>query len=69
MNRNNVKSSSIESIGFDPEAKVLEIEFKTGRVYRYREVPFEEYLKIMNAPSHGKYLNKNIEGWFHFDEI
>ena len=68
MRRTPVDSSSIESIGYDPLAKVLEIEFKpSGDVYRYFDVPLSEYEAFMEAPSKGAYLNQQFKlaGYFY----
>ena len=60
MERKPVKSSNINSIGYDETSKILEIEFNGGRVYQCYEVPLEVYQKLMNAPSHGKYFHAYI---------
>ena len=38
MFREPVVSESIAAIGYDDDAEVLEVEFVTGAVYRYRGV-------------------------------
>lgn len=60
MHRAKVTSSSIASIGYDPESEVLEIEFHGGAVYQYDSVPTEEYEGLMDAGSHGKYFHQHI---------
>jgi hypothetical protein len=46
-------------MGYDPEARVLEMEFRdTGDVYRSFDVPPEEYEAFLRAESKGTYLNK-----------
>ena len=39
MERQYVSSSNIASIGYDPDNQVLEIEFLSGAVYQYYDVP------------------------------
>lgn len=59
MKRTDVESSSIASIGYEPEPRKLEIEFRqSGDVYLYSEVPVEEYEAFMAADSKGTYFNK-----------
>jgi hypothetical protein len=59
MTRGAVKSSALESVGYNEESQVLEVEIKnTGRVYQYFEVPLMEYLNLINAPSVGEYYNE-----------
>lgn len=62
MNRIPVTSSNIVSIGYDVESEVLEIEFRSGAVYRYDGVPMEEYDGLKDASSHGKYFLQHIRG-------
>ena len=43
MERQYVSSSNIASIGYDPDNLVLEIEFLSGAVYQYYDVPQSVY--------------------------
>lgn len=59
MRRIWVDSSSIASIGYEAATRELEIEFReSGDVYRYFDVPGEEYAAFMAAESKGSYLNQ-----------
>jgi hypothetical protein len=59
MRRVPLNSTSIASIGYDPERFQLEIEFReSGDVYLYFDVPAEEYTDFMAADSKGTYLNQ-----------
>jgi hypothetical protein len=59
MRRVWVDSSSIASIGYEAARRELEIEFReSGNVYRYFDVPEEEYVAILAADSKGTYFNK-----------
>ena len=59
MRRIPVRSTSIASIGYVPKNRELEIEFRaSGDVYRYFDVPTEEYAAFMAAESKGTYLNQ-----------
>lgn len=59
--RKPVESSNIQSIGYNIDFNILEIEFKENRVYRYYDVPLEEYRSLMEADSHGSYFNREIK--------
>ena len=61
MDRIPVDSSNITSIGYDEETTILEIEFKSGSIYAYYDVPFSLYVQLMNAPSKGKFFNTHIK--------
>ena len=59
MRRVWVDSSSIASIGYEAVTRELEIEFReSGDVYRYFDVPGEEYAAFIAAGSKGTYLNQ-----------
>ncbi len=61
MDRKQVISSNIVSIGYDPAKLILEVEFKGGSIYQYIKVPPSIYKKLMAADSHGRYLESNIK--------
>jgi hypothetical protein len=59
MERARVNSTSIASLGYEVETRILEIEFRdSGEVYRYFDVPLFEYEAFLQAPSKGTYLNR-----------
>jgi len=60
MDRTPVSSSNIRSIGYDPQSGVLEVEFTTGDVYQYFNVPEHLYQGLLSAASPGQFLNINI---------
>lgn len=61
MEREQVESSQIKSIGYEPQNYALEIEFKGGSVYRYDNVPGDQYQGLMSAESKGTYFGKFIK--------
>jgi hypothetical protein len=70
MKRKPVKSSALKSVGYNEEKKLLEVEIlETGRVYQYKEVPLEEYMSFIEAPSLGIYYNKIIKDRYEHDEV
>ena len=60
VNRYSVVSSNISTVGYDIAERVLEVEFKSGGVYQYSNVPEYEYKALLTASSLGAYLNKHI---------
>jgi len=62
MDRREVSSSMICSIGFDFENSVVEIEFKSGAIWNYYDFPASEWHQFDSAESHGKYFLSNIKG-------
>lgn len=61
MKRVEVHSSNLKSIGYDTSNSTLEIEFHSGGVYSYSDVPESEYLELISAPSIGRYYVSNIK--------
>ena len=51
MQRVSVVSSNIAFIGYDEEARILEVEFRNGAVYQYYDVPPAEYAGLIHALS------------------
>ena len=64
MERQPVKSSEISSIGYDPKSKILEIEFRSGRIYQYLNVHESEFKGLMTASSHESYFQANIKNHY-----
>ena len=60
MELKHVESSVIRSIGYDPVTAVLHVEFRSGRAYRYLNVPSEQHAALMAAESIGRYFNQEI---------
>ena len=69
MNRTPVTSSSVASIGYDPNTMTLEVEFSDGSVYQYFDVPEPVYQDLMSASSVGTYLNRNIKANYRYAQI
>lgn len=59
-----LNSSNIAAAGYDPEIGTLRIEFKSGAVYSYANVPAEVHADLMTAPSAGGYFFRNIKDRF-----
>jgi len=69
MNRQNVESSSIKSIGYDPFNEFLEVEFVRGAIYQYVNVPAEVFSQLENADSIGSYFSKNIAKKYKYEKV
>jgi len=68
-----VISSSIHAVGYDPTAKTLQVQFKTGSIYEYLDVPMEVYETLMSisasGESIGKYFNQNIKNLYTYQKM
>lgn len=59
IERTAVNSSNIRSIGYDPDEKVMHVEFPGG-VYVYEGVDPEVHEALISAPSIGSYFSRYI---------
>ncbi len=64
MRRKPIDSSAIASLGYDPARETLEVEFRSGNVYRYFDVPREVYQDFLGARSKGRYFGAFIRGQY-----
>jgi hypothetical protein len=62
-------SASIRAIGYDPAAQALEIEFRTGPVYRYAGVSEFLYRGLLAARSKGRFFHSRIANRFPYEEV
>jgi hypothetical protein len=62
-----VNSSMLRTVRYDPNNRFLEVVFRTGEKYRYKDVPPNDYYGLMNAESHGKYMQTHIID--HYDVV
>lgn len=70
MERQYVTSSHILSIGYDPDNMILEVEFTTGAVYQYYDVPQSIYDSLMAADSHGTFLSAYVKkGGYRYAQV
>ena len=61
-----VDSSNIEAIGYDEGALELHVRFLSGACYIYHNVPQHVFDSLMQAPSKGSYLNREVKGIYTF---
>ena len=64
-----VKSSTIRAIGYDGADRTLRVEFNSGGLYNYKDVPRASYDAMMAAESVGKFFAANIKPHFKFERI
>ena len=69
MDRILVDSSNLVAVGYDKVNQVLEIEFRSGSVYHYIDVPDDKYQGLMSAVSKGQYFHDNIINQYEFEEV
>lgn len=65
----NVKSSNIESVGYDENLKIVYVKFLNGSIYTYKGVSNSEFNNLKNAVSVGSYLNRNFKDIYPYERI
>jgi len=66
IKRNDVSSSTIKSVGYDPETRTLVIEFKKrdgsfSALWEYSPITEQAYEDFVNADSIGYHFHANIK--------
>jgi hypothetical protein len=69
MRRKPVSSSMIASIGYLAQSRMLEIEFVSGRIYRYLSVEQETHDDFLESPSKGTFFNAHIKDEYSFVRV
>lgn len=62
-------STVIQHIDYFQETRILRVEFLSGLIYDYKEVPPEVYRSLKIAGSKGRFLNFHIKGKFEYDRV
>lgn len=60
MQREPFDSSVILAAGYDPGTCTLEVEFRNHRIYRYLDVPPEDWMALQSSDSPGAYFSAHI---------
>jgi hypothetical protein len=60
-------SSCVKSLAYSK--KVLSVEFVTGSIYNYHNVPRDIASRFAKAKSKGRFLSKNIAGSYESERI
>jgi len=65
MEREAVSSSAIKSVGYDPQAKKLHVEFQghndvPGKVAEYDGVSADQHRRLMASESKGQFFHRHI---------
>ncbi|MEO3404368.1 KTSC domain-containing protein [Mucilaginibacter sp. CAU 1740] len=63
MQRQKVQSSALSSVGYNPESRILELEFKeSGDVWEYFGVAPVTYKRFIESESLGHFFTTRIKG-------
>ena len=59
----------VASIGYDEASETLEVEFTSGSIYQYYDVPISIYQKFMQARSKGKFMDEYIMDEYPYSRV
>jgi hypothetical protein len=59
-----LRSSNIAACGYDPETRVLRVEFTGGATYEYAGVDPSAYEGLVGADSAGEYFHRHIRNLY-----
>lgn len=68
MKWQNVDSSVIKNVRFKTEG-IMDVQFTSGQVYSYYEVPQSIYENLINAESVGMFFQNNVKGNFKYRKL
>ena len=69
MARVDLQSTSLHAVTYQGQDAFLELEFRSGAIYRYLGVPEQVYQELLNAESKGRYFNQHIRNHFPYVQI
>jgi len=69
MQRSPLASSAVVSAGYDAVNSTLELEFSSGRIYQYADVPRSAYEWLLRTRSKGTYVSRMINGQYAYRDV
>lgn len=69
MQRIELKSTALKGAGYCFQEALLELEFRSGAIYRFGGVPEAIYRELLRAESQGVYFNLHIRNRFPHIEM
>lgn len=69
MDRKIIESTMIQSIGYDADSAILEIEFNSGAVWQYFDFPESTWYEFEGAVSQGKFFHSEIKNQYSESQV
>jgi KTSC domain len=69
MNRTAVTANGIAQVGYDDGSEILEIEFSSGKVFQFFNVPQKMFNQLMTASQKEIYYEREIYDRFPYQRI
>jgi KTSC domain-containing protein len=64
ISRQRVHSRALAAVGYSQRLHALEVEFISGAIYRYSNVPPQIYRDLLGAASKAQFYDTNVRGHF-----
>jgi hypothetical protein len=59
-----VQSSNLSAVGYDEAARILALEFRSGALFHFKNVPLGLWERMRDAPSPGSFFYHHVKGQF-----
>jgi len=69
MPRADLNSTLLHAVTYQDQCAVLELEFRSGAVYRYFGIPQQTFEELLRAESKGGYFNSRIRNRFAYAKV
>jgi len=69
MPRMELSSTALQTAAYQDQGALLELEFRSGAIYRYFGVPAQTYQELLGAESKGTYFRCHIRDRFPYAQI
>jgi hypothetical protein len=69
MPRVDLQSTSLSAATYQEQSASLELEFRSGAIYRYIGVSAQVYQELLHSESKGRYFNHHIRNRFTYTQI
>ena len=69
MHRVRVSSTVLAAVGYDETTRTLEIRFHSGSLYRYRDVPPDVVLELLQSDSLGHYFTTAVRDTYAVERL
>ena len=69
MQRIRLKSSLLDWVLYLGDRQILDVRFRTGKLYRYFGVPQARYQELLRAESAGRFFNATIRNHYAYRDL
>jgi hypothetical protein len=69
IKREAVDSETLASVGYNEEARILQVELKDNSVYNYLDVPPYIYADLLAAEDRGKFFAVFIRTHYEYEQV